>query len=73
MTVPCLGSGPDDFLKLPFDAIFDAVGRRNYWVTAHDYLSPPDYLATGKVWLVPTMDGWQRLETPVSETLNPAP
>jgi hypothetical protein len=38
-------------------------GRRAYWVTVSQWVTPPDYLATEPVWLVPTMQGYQQLET----------
>jgi len=43
------------------EATFDAGGRRAYWFTAKEFIEPPKYLATGEVWLVPTLEGYQRL------------
>lgn len=44
------------------DAILKAGGRRAYAVTTFAWLEPPQYSALGQVWLIPTLDGFQRLK-----------
>jgi hypothetical protein len=43
------------------EATFKAGGRRAYWITAYEYITPPDLTATDAIWLVPTTEGYQTL------------
>lgn len=43
------------------EAIFAQRGRRTYWVSCLEWITPPGTDARDAVWAVPTMDGPQRL------------